>query len=151
MINIKKPGLKWLMKFGWPIIKYVLVNYGEQIAKFVSIEIKERIRKKKLQKMDDAFVKAKENEDNAEKAASSEERLRFYELAKAYKDEGEFQRKSLDEFEREIESVIESIVEDVVNKSNKIEFDNLFEVEGEKLKASNSQLLLTDNQNSKKK
>ena len=47
------------MKFGWPIIKYVLVNYGEQIAKFVSIEIKERIRKKKLQKMDDAFVKGK--------------------------------------------------------------------------------------------
>ena len=48
------------------------------------------------------LLKAKENEDNAEKAASSEERLRFYELAKAYKDEGEFQRKYLDEFEREM-------------------------------------------------
>lgn len=132
------------MKFGWPVIKYVLVNYGKQIAQYVTSEVKEKVRKKKLQKMEAAYARAKENENNAESASSSEDSLRFYEMAKVYKEEGDFHSKSLNEFESEIESIVEGVIEDVVRKSNDIEFDQLFAIEGKELKASETEILLED-------
>lgn len=148
---MKKSVLNWLMKFGWPIIKYVLINYGRQIAYFVSTKIKERFKIKKAQKMEDALNKAHHNEENAKNASSSEESLKFYEIAKAYKEEAEFHRKSMDEFEREIEKIIDSVMDDVVNKSKQIEFDHVFKIEGKKLKASDKNMLVEETENKETK
>lgn len=139
---MKGPVLKWLLKVGWPIIKYVLVNYGHQIANYVAREIKEKVRAKKVAKMENAIKKEQEYEHFADQATTSEEKLRFSEIAAMHKEEAAFQRKAMEEFEKDVDEVITQICDDVVDKSNQIEFDDLFVIEGKELKAAEEQALL---------
>lgn len=48
------------MKMGWPLMKFFIYNYGEEIVMFIFEKLRENITKSKLQKAEEAIKKSRE-------------------------------------------------------------------------------------------
>lgn len=152
-IILKKKALEWFIKIAWPIVKFVIINFGREITIFIFEKIKSTVRRKRTAKMEEALNKAKNVENAAEETNNPEEKLRYYEIAKAYKDEAEYQRRFLNDFLEEIENAALEIMETVQQKSSEVEVDDLFTFDKKKgtLKAAENRKLLEHKSDKKNK
>ncbi|SHG58825.1 hypothetical protein [Ornithinibacillus halophilus] len=141
---MKKKVIEWFIKFAWPAVKFVIINFGQTIAKFIFESLKARAREKSINKMEEALKHAKNAEKAAESTNDPKEKMQYYEVAKAYKEEAEYQRRFLADFLDEIENSAIDILETVQQKSSEVEVEDLFIMDKKqgKLKAVENQEIL---------
>lgn len=120
---------EWFMKMGWPLIKFFLYNYGEEIVMYIFEKLRKIITDRKHENIAEAMRKAESAEAAAETVNNPEDKLKYYELAKAYRDEADRQREFLRQFTEELENSTLEITKSVQDKINKIEIHDIFEIE----------------------
>jgi len=117
------------MKMGWPLMKFFIYNYGEKIVMFIFEKLRENITKSKLQKAEEAIKKAENAEAAADKTTVPETKLKYFEIAKAYRDEANRQKEFLHDFFEELENSTAEITQSVQDKINQLEIDDVFLIE----------------------
>jgi len=146
---LKKKVIEWFLKLGWPVVKFVITNYGQEILNFAFKSLKAQARNRSSAKMEEALKNARNAEKAAESTEDSKEKLQYYELAKAYKVTAEYQRRFLSDFLEEVEISSKEIMKTVQQKSSEIQAEDLFVLDQKegKLKAVENQKLLEHNTN----
>ncbi|MGG2081640.1 hypothetical protein [Lysinibacillus pakistanensis] len=146
---MKRKVIEWFLKLGWPVVKFVIINFGQEILNFAFKTLKEKARNRSTAKMEEAMKNARNAEKAAESTADSKEKLQYYELAKAYKDEAEYQRRFLSDFLEEVENSSKEIMKTVQQKCSEVKAEDLFVLDQKegKLKAIENQKLLEHNTN----
>ncbi|WP_421927398.1 hypothetical protein [Lysinibacillus capsici] len=146
---MKKKVIEWFVRLGWPAVKFVIINFGQEILKFAFESLKAQARNRSIYKMEEAMKNARNAEKAAESTDDSKEKLRYYELAKAYKETAEYQRSFLSDFLEEVETSSKEIMNTVQQKSLEIKAEDLFVLDQKegKLKAVENQKLLEQNPN----
>lgn len=130
-------------------MKFVIINYGQEILNFVFKSLKEKAKNRSTAKMEEALKNARNAEKAAESTDDSKEKLQYYELAKAYKEAAEYQRGFLSDFLEEVEMSSKEIMKTVQQKSSEVKFKDLFVLDQKEgtLKAVENQKLLEHNTN----
>jgi len=146
---LKKKVIEWFLKLGWPVVKFVIINFGQEILNFAFNSLKAKARNRSTAKMEEALKNARNAENAAESADDSKEKLQYYELAKAYKEEAEYQRRFLSDFLEEVEISSKEIMKTVQQKSSEVKVEDLVVLDQKegKLKAVENQKLLEHNSN----
>ena len=146
---MKKKVIEWFLKLGWPVVKFVIINYGQEILNFAFKSLKAKAKNRSVARMEEALKNARNAEKAAESTEDSKEKLRYYELAKAYKETAEYQRSFLSDFLEEVEISSKEIMKTVQQKSSEIKAEDLFVLDQKegKLKAVENQKLLEHNTN----
>ena len=146
---MRKKVIEWFLKLGWPAVKFVIINYGQEILNFVFKSLKAQAKNRSIAKMEEALKNARNAEKAAESTDDSKEKLQYYELAKAYKEAAEYQRRFLSDFLEEVEISSKEIMKTVQQKSSEVKAEDLFVLDQKegKLKAVENQKLLEHNTN----
>ncbi|UED81962.1 hypothetical protein FH508_0008720 [Lysinibacillus sp. CD3-6] len=141
---MKKKVIEWFIKLGWPVVKYVIMEFGQEILSFAFESLKQKARNRSKEKMEEAL----RNAENAEKAAEStedpKEKLKYYDIANNYRKIAEYQGKFLSDMLDVVESTSKEIMDSVQQKTSKIKAEDLFVLDRKegKLKAVENQKLL---------
>lgn len=141
---MKKKVIEWFLKLGWPAVKFVIINFGQEILNFAFDSLKEQSRKRSIAKTEEALKNASNAEKAAESTDDSKEKLRYYELAKAYKESAEYHRRFLNDFLEEVEISSKEIMKTVQQKSSEVKAEDVLVLDKKegKLKAVENQKLL---------
>jgi len=120
---------KKVIKIVWPIIQFFIINFGKDIVMFVLDELRTMVTKKKRKEMEDALNKAQQAEQAASTAKSEEDKLKYYEFAKLYREEAERKKQFLQEFMEDIDESVEELTKSVQEKTKRIDVNDVFGIE----------------------
>lgn len=123
---MKKKMIAWFIKIAWPVIKFVIVNFGTEITSYVFNLLKVNAKKRSIFKAEEAMRKAEDAEREAENAEDPELKVQYFEIAKAYKEEAEYHKKFINDFIEEIEKSSADILKNVQKEVSKVEAEDLF-------------------------
>ncbi len=123
---MKKKAINRFIKMIWPVVKFVITNFGQEITAFVIDTIKIKVKEKSNAKMEEALKNARNAEKSAESTNNPEQKLKFYELAKGYIEESEYHKRFLSDLLNVIEDTSKEVLETVQLKSSEIKAEDLF-------------------------
>ncbi|MFJ7971339.1 hypothetical protein [Psychrobacillus sp. NPDC096389] len=129
---MKKKAITWFIKMAWPVVKFVIINFGKEITAFVIEAIKVKVKSKNNAKMEEALKNARNAEISAELTEDQDQKLRFYELAKGYKEEAEYHKRFLSDILDALEESSKEIMETVQQKSSEVNADDVFVLDNKK-------------------
>ena len=127
VMRVKVP--KKVLRIVWPIMKFFIVNFGKDIVMFVLDELRTIVTNKKKKEMEEALKKAEEAEQAAANAKSEEDKIKYYEFAKTYKEEAERKKQFIQEFMIDLDESVEHLTESVKERAESIEVNDVFGIE----------------------
>jgi|SRR5699024_1297069 len=87
------------------------------------------LQKKKRQEMEGALNKAKQADQAAANTKGEEDKLKYYEYAKVYREEAERKRDFLQEFMNDIDDSVQELTESVQEKTKNIDVNDVFGID----------------------
>lgn len=141
--------IEWFIKIAWPVIKFVIVKFGTDIARYVFNLLKLNAKKRGIAKAEETIRKAEHAEREAEAAEDPGLKVQYFEIAKAYREEAEYHKKFVNDFMEEIEKSSVDILANVQKEVSKVEAEDLFVFDKKQgtLKAVEDRKLLENNTN----
>lgn len=86
-------------------------------------------KEKREKEMEEALKKAEEAEQAAANAKSEEDKIKYYEFAKTYKEEAERKKQFIQEFMIDLDESVEHLTESVKERAESIEVNDVFGIE----------------------
>jgi hypothetical protein len=129
-INMAKKIPKRVIKMAWPILQFFIVNFGREIVLYVMEQLQTMIKAKKRKEMEEALNKAQDAENAANTAENEEDKLKYYEIAKLYREEAERKKQFLQEFMHDLDDSVIKLTESVQEKAKQIDINDVFGIEG---------------------
>lgn len=145
---------KWFIQKAWPVIRTLLVKYGQEILEFILSKVKDllmswiAVGKEKQEKAEESYYKS-------QAASDPEEKKRYEYEAEFYKKEAESYADKLKEWEIKFEELKKQTEQEIKIKTQKLKAENLFETNSKSamdsilLKQNKSILMLEDKTNNK--
>ncbi|OIK13404.1 hypothetical protein BIV60_14085 [Bacillus sp. MUM 116] len=146
---------KWFIQKAWPVIRKLLVKYGQEILEYILSKVKDLIMswiegmgKEKQEKAEESYYKAQATSD-------PEEKKKYEYEAEFYKKEAQSYADKLKEWEIKFEELKKQTEKEIKIKTQKLKAENLFETNSKSamdsilLKQNNSILMLDDKTNNK--
>jgi hypothetical protein len=153
MYRMWKIITKWFIQKAWPVIRTLLVKYGQEILEFTLRKVKDLLMSWIAGMGKEKQEKAEESYKNAQAASDPEEKKKYEYEAEFYKKEAQSYADKLKEWEIKFEELKKQTEQEIKIKTQKLKAENLFETNSKSvmdsilLKQNNSILMLEDKTN----